>query len=290
MPASLRLAEILALLPEAAEAAVASLPIVALAAGDASEDTAPAEFVPEDARAVACRMRGLRGELLLLMSGRIAASVEEGPLGNNGLAAAVEPALSRASVVLDQAAPAAVRIMPAREVPAGAWVDRVGGAFAFKGVPLFDDEAHEASMILLLDDPDAEEAADADDEDTADAAPGYQSFMPGEAKVTALPTAMPGPSAGDVAAAMGVVAPAALRLLHNVEMSVTVELGRTRMTVRNVLGLTPGSVVELDRAAGSPVDLLVNGTLIARGEVVVIDEEYGVRISEIVGRTDEATG
>jgi flagellar motor switch protein FliN/FliY len=66
-------------------------------------------------------------------------------------------------------------------------------------------------------------------------------------------------------------------------MGVTAELGRTRMTVRELLALTPGSVVELDRMAGSPVDVLVNGTLVARGEVVVIDEEFGVRISEIIG-------
>jgi flagellar motor switch protein FliN/FliY len=78
-----------------------------------------------------------------------------------------------------------------------------------------------------------------------------------------------------------------LKLLHDVEMEVTVELGRTKMIVRNILGLTPGSVIELDRAAGAPVDLLVNGTLIGRGEVVVIDEEFGVRISEIVGRVEE---
>jgi flagellar motor switch protein FliN len=77
-----------------------------------------------------------------------------------------------------------------------------------------------------------------------------------------------------------------LSLLRNVEMSVTAELGRTRMTVAELLSLTPGSVVELDKAAGTPIDLLVNGTLIARGEVVVIDEEFGVRISEIVDRVD----
>ena len=74
-----------------------------------------------------------------------------------------------------------------------------------------------------------------------------------------------------------------LDLLADVEMGVTAELGRTRMTVRELLALTPGSVVELDRMAGSPVDVLVNGTLVARGEVVVIDEEFGVRISEIIG-------
>jgi flagellar motor switch protein FliN/FliY len=73
-----------------------------------------------------------------------------------------------------------------------------------------------------------------------------------------------------------------LAILKDVEMGVTAELGRRRMTVRDLLALTPGSVIELDRAAGSPVDLLVNGTLIARGEVVVIDEEFGIRIAEIV--------
>lgn len=73
-----------------------------------------------------------------------------------------------------------------------------------------------------------------------------------------------------------------LDLLGNIEMDVTAELGRTRMPVRQLLSLTPGALVELDKTAGSPVDLLVNGTLIARGEVVVIDEEFGIRISEIV--------
>jgi flagellar motor switch protein FliN len=78
-----------------------------------------------------------------------------------------------------------------------------------------------------------------------------------------------------------------LSLIRNVEMNVTAELGRARMTVADLLSLTPGSVVELDRVAGSPIDLLVNGTLLARGEVVVIDEEFGVRITEIVDRAEE---
>jgi flagellar motor switch protein FliN/FliY len=55
------------------------------------------------------------------------------------------------------------------------------------------------------------------------------------------------------------------------------------MLVKDVLSLAPGSVIELDRAAGSPVDVLVNGTLIARGEVVVVDEEFGIRITEVIG-------
>jgi flagellar motor switch protein FliN/FliY len=79
----------------------------------------------------------------------------------------------------------------------------------------------------------------------------------------------------------------ALSVIRSVEMNVTAELGRSTMTVRELLELTPGSVIELDRAAGSPVDLLVNGTIIARGEVVVIDEEYGIRVSEIIGSPDD---
>ncbi|MGH2632694.1 MAG: flagellar motor switch protein FliN, partial [Tepidiformaceae bacterium] len=73
-------------------------------------------------------------------------------------------------------------------------------------------------------------------------------------------------------------------LLAGLQMNVTVELGRTELTVADVLGLGPGSVVELDRLAGEPVDILVNDRLIARGEVVVVDENFGVRVVEVVRR------
>ncbi len=65
-------------------------------------------------------------------------------------------------------------------------------------------------------------------------------------------------------------------------MDVTAELGRRRLKVRDIVALRPGSVVELDRAAGSPVDVLVNGALVWHGEVVVVDEEFGIRVAEIV--------
>jgi flagellar motor switch protein FliN len=73
-----------------------------------------------------------------------------------------------------------------------------------------------------------------------------------------------------------------LSLLQDVEMTVTVELGRTTLPIRELLALQPGMVVEIDRQAGAPIDVLVNGRLIACGEVVVIDEEFGIRITEIV--------
>ncbi len=73
-------------------------------------------------------------------------------------------------------------------------------------------------------------------------------------------------------------------LLAGLQMNVTVELGRTELTVSEVLGLGPGSVIELDRLAGEPVDILVNDRLIARGEVVVVDENFGIRVVEVVRR------
>jgi flagellar motor switch protein FliN len=76
---------------------------------------------------------------------------------------------------------------------------------------------------------------------------------------------------------------AALTRLHAVPVELAVEIGRTKMTIGDALALGPGSIITLHRMAGEPVDLLVNGRPIARGEVVVIDEEFGLRVTEVVG-------
>jgi flagellar motor switch protein FliN/FliY len=70
--------------------------------------------------------------------------------------------------------------------------------------------------------------------------------------------------------------------ISNVEMALTVEIGHTRMAVRDVLNLEPGAVIELDRSAGAPADILLNGRLIAHGEIVVVDQDYAVRITQIL--------
>ncbi len=75
--------------------------------------------------------------------------------------------------------------------------------------------------------------------------------------------------------------------LSDIPMELAVEIGRTRMTVGETLQLHVGAVVELERQAGEPADLLVNGTAIARGEVVVIDERYGLRITEMLDGQQE---
>ena len=73
-----------------------------------------------------------------------------------------------------------------------------------------------------------------------------------------------------------------IKLLMDVNMELTVELGRTKKSIKDILGMGEGTVIELDKLAGEPVDVLVNGQLIAKGEVVVIDENFGVRVTEIV--------
>ncbi len=91
----------------------------------------------------------------------------------------------------------------------------------------------------------------------------YGQLTPGEGRSTP-------PTAGD------------LRRLSAVPVELSVEIGRTRMSVGETLELREGSVVTLDRMAGEPVDLLVNGTPIARGEVVVIDEQFGLRLTQVL--------
>ena len=70
-------------------------------------------------------------------------------------------------------------------------------------------------------------------------------------------------------------------LIKDVPLEVTVELGRTSKSIAEILDFTPGTIIELDRIAGEPIDILVNGKLVAKGEVVVIEESFGVRVTEI---------
>ncbi|MBA7588616.1 hypothetical protein ES708_30680 [subsurface metagenome] len=74
--------------------------------------------------------------------------------------------------------------------------------------------------------------------------------------------------------------------LLDVSLQLSVELGRKRMQIKEILDLGPGKIIELDKLAGEPVDLLVNGRLLARGEVVVVDENFGIRITDLVDPKD----
>lgn len=75
-------------------------------------------------------------------------------------------------------------------------------------------------------------------------------------------------------------------LLMDVPLEVMVQLGRTRMTIHELLSLGPGSVVELDKVAGEPLDIIINDRLVARGEAVVVNDKFGVRITDIVSKAE----
>ncbi len=77
-----------------------------------------------------------------------------------------------------------------------------------------------------------------------------------------------------------------LNMLHNVKMLLTVELGRTDISIRDILQLGEGSIIQLNKLAGEPVDIFINGKSVAKGEVVVIDENFGVRVTEIISPDD----
>jgi flagellar motor switch protein FliN/FliY len=77
-----------------------------------------------------------------------------------------------------------------------------------------------------------------------------------------------------------------LNLILDVSVTLALEVGRARMPVRELLQLAPGAVVELDRLAGEPLDVLVNGVRIARGEVVVVNEKFGIRLTDVVSATE----
>jgi flagellar motor switch protein FliN len=80
--------------------------------------------------------------------------------------------------------------------------------------------------------------------------------------------------------------PRKLDLLLDVPLDLSVELGRARMSIQDLLNLSPGSVIELDKVAGEPLDFMVNGRLVARGEAVVVNDKFGVRITDIVSPSE----
>lgn len=77
-----------------------------------------------------------------------------------------------------------------------------------------------------------------------------------------------------------------MELILDIAVAITVEIGRTKMTIRNLLQLNQGGIVALDRLAGEPLDVLVNNTLVAHGEVVVVNDKFGVRLTDIVSKAE----
>ena len=252
------------LLAEAvAEAAAAVLPAVAPLTPAPVQPGSPHVTAAFAGGAVAELDGGVPGAVVVLVGAELVAALAASPLGDLEIAAAVQPALDAAALRLGARARGAQNMD--LEVEGFDITAVLGGSFST--IPLIGTGI--AAAVLIPDttlagarEPITESAADSAASAIAAAVEEPEPFVP----------------------AFGVPAPAprGLELLQGVDMEVTVELGRTRMTVRDLLALTPGAVLELDRAAGSPADLLVNGRLVARGEVVVVDEDFGLRVTEIL--------
>jgi flagellar motor switch protein FliN/FliY len=233
-----------------ARAALASLPIT-----DPLEIGSPAgEPIAFDGVAVTARFTGTPGgEVLIAVERALAEALQNSPLGSLDVAAALAPALAAAAGATGTTAIGPGTVLEPQ--PAQAALLAKPGA---QLVPL----THQGTVRALIG------IVTAVEPEAGFATPHYPS--PDE-----LRAAAPSRPAG----------PAMLRgleLLRDVSMDVTAQLGSTRMTISELLNLSEGAVVELDRAAGAPADLLVNGHLIARGEVVVIDENFALRITEII--------
>lgn len=215
--------------------------------------TAVAEETPtllDDARVVVAWL-GSEARLALVMASPLARNLIVGPPPADSLEEALEQSFIGAASMIATFIDTNASLGPLTEGAIDDATVALGGSLL--GVRLIDGETHVATLVIAT-------AKDLD----------------------ALPSAST-PVFEQLADGALVGAPRPVSMLADVEMGVTVELGRARLTVAEILSLTIGSVVELDRIAGSPVDVLVNGTLIARGEVVVVDEEFGVRVSEVIG-------
>ncbi len=105
---------------------------------------------------------------------------------------------------------------------------------------------------------------------------------PGRAGLVDLPSFAPAAPAAPLSFDTG----SGLSRVRDIPLEVTVELGRTRLLIQDIMDLSAGSIIELDKIAGEPVDLFANGLLVARGEVIVIDDNFGVRVTEIITARD----
>ncbi|WP_051706036.1 flagellar motor switch protein FliN [Nocardioides aequoreus] len=258
----------LELLARAAADAVATLPSVTSltpAAPQPGDDQVAAVFP----RALVADAVGASARVGLLVGEELAQALASQPGAD--LASTFQPALDAVGAALGVRVGAAQEVAPADVAAAlgGAWsvVPLIGEGFA-GGIVASDVLVSQVTAAPAAPEPVA-----------ASAAPSVPASAVTHEPTLSQGVTSPRPATGRTPSSRGI------EMLHDVDMEVTVELGRTRMLVRDLLTLAPGDVVELDRAAGSPADLLVGGRLIARGEVVVVDEDFGLRITQIIEPT-----
>ena len=120
----------------------------------------------------------------------------------------------------------------------------------------------------------------------SDAEADWGAALAEQANAEAAAEAAPLEELHDEGHSLGVGDETNLDVILDIPVTISMEIGRTKIPIRNLLQLNQGSVVELDRLAGEPMDVLVNGTLIAHGEVVVVNEKFGIRLTDVISATE----
>jgi flagellar motor switch protein FliN/FliY len=217
-----------------------------------------ASQVTLDGVAGTARFNGSRnGEVVVVVESEIAEALRNSPLGALDITAALAPALNAVASSLGT-----VVVGPGQALDTATALDALFSKGNAGLVPLTHQGAVRALIGLSITDEPEPQAPVA-------SAPNYPTAAELRQQRAGATSAAPRARTG-------------LELLRDVSMEVTAQIGTTRMTINELLTLCDGAVVELDRAAGAPADLLVNGHMIAKGEVVVIDENFALRITEIV--------
>lgn len=235
----------------------AALATDGLLAGPAGLQESIDDLVVAD-RIVGCWAELSDGSVVALMASDDGAVRLAGTNEPDALSAVLAEPFSMVASALGAVVLAVSPIAGRQAIPGG--MTPVPGLRTLVGAGLFDGDSPIASVGLCR--------------------PTVEAVSGATASVSSVPVssvAMPGMSAG---------VSRNLHLLADVTLGVTAELGSTTMTMGGLLDLQPGGVIELDREAGAPIELLVNGTLIARGEVVVADGHYAVRVTEVVAEDD----
>ena len=292
MITSIPIAEVAAVTARALEALLGH--DVVLTTGAAELGDPADDILPEGAtRAIVLPFSdGIVGEVTLIV-GEVFATAMEAATASAQLTDATVPALEAGAAAIAFTINVGISLAGAGEISTETLLTSVVGEFA--AVPILENDIRVACLVVRI----------VDDEPVAVPPP-----VPAAAPTAAVPAAAPAPPRlnpaatapaasltpvaepvggiarhefqplNDGAGSAGATRP--LTLLNDVNMEVTAELGRRRLKVRDIVALKPGSVIELDRAAGSPVDVLVNGALVWHGEVVIVDDEFGIRVAEIV--------
>jgi flagellar motor switch protein FliN len=238
----------------AADAAAGALAVGDRLAGPAApQDDISQLLVAEDLRGAWAELSD--GAVVIVFAATESLSpAAQGPDGD-GVVIELGPALEAAAGALGLAPGAPRAVVELSDLPVAATDPSLGRMLV--GAGIFEGEAPVASVGIV---------APAND---------------------AAPATIPNPEATSSAPVAPVGGPRNLRLLADVELGISAELGRTTMSMGELLDLQPGGVIELQRTVGTPIDVMVNGTLIARGEVVVVDDAYAVRVTEVVSEQVE---